>query len=269
MKSFSQYRTNLQEGVEEHEKLKDHTKNPYHNLLTQHGWTHQQTLHTKNRLAADNPRADSTVHIYTHPKHEGSSVTVEQEHDPTVGHGGQKSKGHYFSHRHKQENGIIAPSSGDSKPQLHRSLSYHYGVPKGMDAPPLTAWEKKYPRNAPNYKMNEESSKEIQLDNTCKDCGKIHDNKGICPALQESDDEESEIQEEDKNKICFCGHPHREHDANGCKSCRKEGHVVPEKAAHYFKPNAPMKETTAQMTNMDSFLENVFPKVNFRQDKWR
>lgn len=145
----------LTEGAVEHEKYKDHTKNPYHEILTKHGFQHDSTKHKQNPFAKNNPRADSTVHQYTHPSHGKSSVTVEQEHDPTIGHGGMKSKGHGFLHRHEQENGLISPSSGDSKNQLHQSLSYMYGVPKGMEAPKLTASEKRYPHTAPNYKMNE------------------------------------------------------------------------------------------------------------------
>ena len=152
MQTFRQF---ICEGVEEHEKFKDHTQNPYHKILAQHGFEHKETHHRQNPFARDNPRADSTVHVYTHPKHGKSHVVVTQEHDPTVGHGGRKVKGHSFIHRHEQENGIMAPSTGDSKDQLHRSLSGEYGVPKGMEPPKLTAWEKKNPHGASKYKMNE------------------------------------------------------------------------------------------------------------------
>jgi hypothetical protein len=158
MKTFTQY---LKEGVEEHEKLQDHTKNPYHDTLTKHGFQHVETKHEVNPFARNNPRADSTVHRYQHPDHGKSHVIVTQEHDATVGHGGQASKGHGFTHRHEQSNGIMAPNTGDSKVQLHRSLSQHYGVPKGMEAPKLTASEKRYStmphmkNMVPNYKMNE------------------------------------------------------------------------------------------------------------------
>ena len=152
MLSFAQF---IVEGDAEHENFKDHTKNPFHQILTQHGWQHQSTEHKKNPFAKDNPRADSTVHRYTHPKHGKSTVDVEQEHDTSIGHGGRKTKTSDFLHRHVQDNGIVAPSRGDSKPQLHQELSYHYGVPKGMQAPKLTASEKKYPHTAPHYKMNE------------------------------------------------------------------------------------------------------------------
>jgi hypothetical protein len=132
-------------------------------------------------------------------------VIVTQEHDPTVGHGGQKSKGYHFLHRHEQSNGIMAPSFGRSKTALHKSLSYHYGVPKGMEAPKLTAAEKKYEHIRPHYKMNEA------------------------------------IVTEKDHRICFCGHEAGSHNANGCKTCRREGHVTPGMAAHQFKLNSTMK----------------------------
>jgi hypothetical protein len=145
----------LKEGVEEHEKLKDHKTNPYHKLLTQHGFVHQSTTHKQNPFAKNNPRYDTTEHFYTHPKHGKSSVKVEMEHDSTIGHGGQKNKGHSYLLRHEQDNGIMAPNRGNSKNQLHQDLSYNYGVPKGMEPPKLTASQRKYPHTAPKYKMNE------------------------------------------------------------------------------------------------------------------
>ena len=153
MQTFIQY---LKEGAEEHEKFKDHTQNPYHKILTQHGFQHVSTEHKQNRFAKDNPKADYTEHRYEHPEHGKSSVIVTQDHAP--GGGGYKysdDKGNSFLHRHEQENKIMAPNTGNSKIQLHRSLSSHYGVPHGMEAPKLTAWEKKSPRFAPQYKMND------------------------------------------------------------------------------------------------------------------
>jgi len=131
----------------------DHTKNPYHEILTKHGFVHAGSKAEKNRFAPD--KHEYVEHVYTHPEHGKSHVVVTQDTKYT-GPKGSDYKPHHFVHRHEQSNGIMAPSSGDSKPQLHRSLSYHYGVPKGMEAPKLTAWEKKYPHGAPKYKMNEE-----------------------------------------------------------------------------------------------------------------
>lgn len=131
----------------------NHTKNPYHEILTKHGFVHAGSKAEKNRFAPD--KHEYVEHVYTHPEHGKSHVVVTQDTKYT-GPKGSDYKPHHFVHRHEQSNGIMAPSSGDSKPQLHRSLSYHYGVPKGMEAPKLTAWEKKYPHGAPKYKMNEE-----------------------------------------------------------------------------------------------------------------
>jgi hypothetical protein len=129
MLNFRQY---IAEGAEEHEKFKYHTKNPFHKTLTQHGFTHVpgSTQHKKNLYASSNPKADYTEHRYNHPDHGNSSVIVKQEHDSTVGHGGRKSSGNSYIHRHEQSNKLIAPSVGESKPQLNRSLTSHYGEPK-------------------------------------------------------------------------------------------------------------------------------------------
>jgi hypothetical protein len=146
----------LTEGDAEHEKYKDHTKNPYHQILTQHGFVHKSTEHKKNRFAANNPKADYTEHRYEHPGHGKSHVLITQDH--SKGGGGYSfsdDKGHSFIHRHEQSNGIMSPSTGNSKNQLHRSLSYHYGIPKGVKPPPLTAAEKKYSHLKPEYKQNE------------------------------------------------------------------------------------------------------------------
>ena len=153
----------LTEGDAEHEKYKDHTKNPYHQILTQHGFVHKSTEHKKNRFAQNNPKADYTEHRYEHPGHGKSHVIVTQDH--SLGGGGyvsSKEKDHSFLHRHEQSNGIMAPETGNSKVQLHRSLSDHYGVPKGATAPKLTASEKRYPHTAPKYKMNEDELDEYR-----------------------------------------------------------------------------------------------------------
>jgi hypothetical protein len=121
----------IMEGAEEHETFKDHTKNPYHKVLTQHGFVHKSTEHKANHLVPNNRDADRTEHRYEHPDHGKSHVVVTQDHKR--GGGGfayHDDKGHSWLHRHEQKNGIIAPSSGNTKPQLHRSLSSHYGEPK-------------------------------------------------------------------------------------------------------------------------------------------
>jgi len=172
MQTFIQY---LKEGVEEHEKLKDHTQNPYHDTLTKHGFQHVSTRHVKSSHDSSG-RHDDTEHVYTHPNHGKTHVIVTQEHDATVGHGGQKSKGHHFLHRHEQSNGLMAPGIGDNKNQLHRSLSREYGVPKGMDAPKTMSWEKHHPYQ---YKMNEAENKPTQpTQHKCFSCGDLIKGRG-------------------------------------------------------------------------------------------
>lgn len=146
VKSLSELQVSLREGSEEHEKLKDHTKNPYHATLVGHGFVHQSTTHKQNPFSK-HPKNDYTEHHYTHPLHGKSHVTITQDHS------GEK-KNHHFVHRHEQSNGIMAPATGDNKEQLHRSLSREYGVPKGMKAPKVMSWEKHDP---PHYKMNEDA----------------------------------------------------------------------------------------------------------------
>lgn len=110
----------IEEGSTEHSKYQDHTKNPFHKVLSSHGFVHKKTEHKNNFLAKNNPKADYTEHLYMHPDHGKSSVSVEQNHD------GTKS----FVKRHQQSNGIMAPSRGDTKGQLDRSLTREYGPAK-------------------------------------------------------------------------------------------------------------------------------------------
>lgn len=118
----------------------DHSSNPYHDILTQHGFQHHAT-HNKNSLGG----GTYIEHYYTHPAHGKTHVLISN-----FGKGKES-----FVHRHEQSNGIMAPSHGDNKNQLHRSLSREYGVPKGMEEPKLTAWEKRAPHPTV-YKMNED-----------------------------------------------------------------------------------------------------------------
>lgn len=96
----------------------DHAKNPFHRVLTQHGFQHVKSEDKVNNL--DPKKSTYTEHTYAHPAHGKSHVRVAQEHS-----GGKPS----WIHRHEQSNGIMAPSQGDTKPQLHRNLSRNYGEP--------------------------------------------------------------------------------------------------------------------------------------------
>lgn len=116
----------MEEGVEHHEALADHTKNPYHKVLMSHGFVHHSTTHEPNRLAPS-PENDATVHRYVHPGHGKSHVIITQYHTNSGAYGKQGAYNAYWLHRHEQTNGIMAPSHGETKPQLDRSLSREYG----------------------------------------------------------------------------------------------------------------------------------------------
>jgi hypothetical protein len=114
----------VREGVEEHEKFSDHTKQHYHKILAERGWEHQNTSHKQNGFSKD-PKHDYTEHVYTHPQHPGSSVTITQEHS-TI----RNEKPTHWRHFYMQSNGIRAPSVGDSRPQLIKTLDRNYGDKK-------------------------------------------------------------------------------------------------------------------------------------------
>jgi len=113
----------------------------FHAMLDKHGFTHS---HTNKEMMGT--KHEYHNHIYKHPNHGKSSVTITHYMDNSANR---------FIHRHEQSNGILAPSTGDNANQLHRSLSREYGVPKGMKVPKLTAWEKSS-GHAPKYKQNED-----------------------------------------------------------------------------------------------------------------
>jgi hypothetical protein len=113
MLKFLQY---LSEGSEEHAALSDHTKSPYHKIMTKHGFEHKETKHVQNPFAKNNPKADSTEHHYAKGPHH---TVILHPHD--------NSKPHW-RHYHKQDNGITAPSHGDTKPQLDKMLHREYGT---------------------------------------------------------------------------------------------------------------------------------------------
>lgn len=120
----------LLEGAAEHEALKDHTKNPYHKVITKHGFVHSETRHKQNHLVRNDPRADYTEHVYkgTKPGHRDSHIIVTQYHTD-YGKVYKDDKRHYWLYRYQQENGIMAPSHGTTKPQLDRALTRDFGPP--------------------------------------------------------------------------------------------------------------------------------------------
>lgn len=128
-------RRNLSEGVEEHENLKDHTKNPYHNVLTKHGFDHVSTEHKHNKLTnkfnsetgalEPNPQHDYTEHRYAKGEHK---VIVTQYHTSAGGRRGAYNA--YWRHLFKQSNGIVAPTHGETKPSLDKHLTREHGSPQ-------------------------------------------------------------------------------------------------------------------------------------------
>lgn len=120
----------LNEVAEAHEKLKDHTKNPFHKILTKHGFTHVATHDKKNHLAPNDPNGDYTQHIYTKPSHNPDKphqVRIEQAH--TAYYGSVSRDKNTWFHFHVQSNNIVAPGYAYSKPSLDKSLTRQYGTP--------------------------------------------------------------------------------------------------------------------------------------------
>lgn len=137
----------LPESEEKHLAYKDPAQSPYHKTLLQHGFQHISTEHKRNPLAPKHVDADYTEHRYTHPDRGKSHVIVRQDHvRGGGGHVYSDDKGHSYIFRHEQENGIMAPTTGDSKVQLHRTLSNHYGVPAGVAPPKISAADLRYSR---------------------------------------------------------------------------------------------------------------------------
>lgn len=82
--------------------------NKFHGVLEKHGFKAHNPVQ-KQSLGQE--------HLYTHPNREGM-VNVS-----THNRSGNQSWSHYF----KQKNGLIAPSSGETKGQLDKNLTRHYG----------------------------------------------------------------------------------------------------------------------------------------------
>lgn len=96
--------------------IADHTQNPHHKVLTQHGFVHQRSFETKNLGHAYH-------HVYAHPDHGKSHVEImtfpDREGKMTV----HNTSWH---HKYEQSNGILAPSSGRTKPSLDKDLTQQY-----------------------------------------------------------------------------------------------------------------------------------------------
>lgn len=107
----------MHEGkIEQLPSTTDHTQNPHHKVLTQHGFVHLKSFDTKNL-------GHSSHHIYTHPDHGRSHVEIMHHVD---GSGKMTTHNTSWHHRYEQDNGILAPSYGDSKPSLNKDLTRQY-----------------------------------------------------------------------------------------------------------------------------------------------
>lgn len=121
----------LQESAEQHEKFKDHTKNPFYKVIQKYGLKHVKTELTRNKFAPTSlgDKADITVHKYVGPNDDVTSekpeirITVEQDH--VRGQGGHvysDDKGYDWAGGYRQDNGIWAPAHGSTKPGLDKFL---------------------------------------------------------------------------------------------------------------------------------------------------
>ena len=119
----------LHESAEQHEKFKDHTKNPFYKVIAKYGLKHVKTELTRNNFAPKSlgDKADITVHTYIgpndNPEKPSTKVVVEQDH--VRGQGGyvrSDDKGYDWRGGYRQDNGIWSPASGSTKPGLESLL---------------------------------------------------------------------------------------------------------------------------------------------------
>lgn len=98
------------------EAVKDmskHENSDFHKVLTKHGFQY----HSTNFIDHKNKENSRFQHTYGHPDHEKDKVQVW--------HWGSGDKSYHGRHKQKS-NDILAPSTGDTKGQLDRTLTRHY-----------------------------------------------------------------------------------------------------------------------------------------------
>jgi hypothetical protein len=94
-------------------------KNPFHKVLTKHGFKPSSTRTEENQFGEKGHFV--THHHYTHPEHGRSHVDIMLFHD------GDK----HFVFKHEQQNGIVGPyGAGSTKNHLDKALTSQYGEPK-------------------------------------------------------------------------------------------------------------------------------------------
>jgi len=133
----------------------------------------------------------------------------------------------------KESAGAIAASIGAKKygkAAMHKAAASH--TPLGEDEDIQEALDEIWDENFYPAKPLEEScgncshpkSYHMKACQTCNECtGFVAEN-----TLEEK---------HKKDQICFCGHEFGGHSKGGCKVCKHEGVVKPERAAHQFKKN--------------------------------
>jgi hypothetical protein len=94
----------------------------YDAVLDKHGFNHVSSEDKLSRFSKD-PQHGYTQHVFQNPDHGKSSVVVRDHND---------GKSDWFQY-HEQPNGIMAPTTGETKPSLDKILTHHYGEPKGKN----------------------------------------------------------------------------------------------------------------------------------------
>ena len=107
----------------------DHSKNPYHKVLTKHGYEHVGSAIKDQGLAKHSPY---TQHNYVHSSGDDHKVYVWSYHDGT--------KPVYHTRNKQKSNNIIAPGHGSTKPGLDRLLTDVHGT---MDEARMSASAKR------------------------------------------------------------------------------------------------------------------------------
>jgi len=101
------------------ESVSDFPPSPFDKILKSHGFVLVSSGEQKNQFAPKTSNQhDHIEYRWTHPAHGKSHVLIWMYRD---------GKKHWIL-RHEQSNGIMAPTSGDTKGQLERALTYEYGA---------------------------------------------------------------------------------------------------------------------------------------------
>lgn len=95
----------------------DPVKNKFHKILVGRGFHYDKTVEEANRFAPQRRDADNIKHYYIHETKVRDKVQVWID----------KAGEQMWFLKYEQNNGIIAPSYGTTKPGLVRTLEFNYG----------------------------------------------------------------------------------------------------------------------------------------------